>query len=313
MNLKNLVLLLTFFTCNYAMACTTSRLPSINIADSFSASFSGAQHKTPLGPLSDHTAQQPYPYLLDGCDSGGLFAAYNGIFGVASEVNGDLIYQLDIPGIGISFDFADINVGGWKSLSLTAKEILRGEYNSIGVKGRVRLHIIDDMKPGHYEIPETHIGNLWHDRNPKLMVKIMSPKITVDVDLYSCQVSVPNNIKLKDVIMGPTDFSVDIINCGGRTNVFTRFSDVQAPTTINKSLINTGSAKGFALQIETADGKEVSIIPTGTNSTQGEIAMGVADKNLPLSKKFNARIVKEGAKQAPGTLEFGSIVGVAYR
>lgn len=302
--------------------CDVNGDTSLMLSDPVTRYFSGPQHYIQLGVIGELTNElrrQLYIncYLVDkdviAVANGALDEVHN-----HSSGNEYVVYQLpDVPGIGVSIDVKDPNKT-WMPLKNEPTTLITYNGPSLGIMSRLQFHIVGDVKAGVYNIPSMEIGSVWAQEttNPNNKLepfKLYLPVIRIVVNVYSCQLSVPERVELDSDLDKVTTFNVRIEECGGKTNVFSRFSDAEEPTVIKDRLKNTGSAKGYSLQIETRDGQSVDIIPVGTNATQGEIDMGQADINKPLSKEFHARVVKEGGRQEVGTLEFKAIVGVAYR
>lgn len=326
-------MLVVFVLCcgmasEFATASSKSDLCAVDgdinwtLSDPVQRSFSGPQHSTPLGILGDLTNEVGRQLYKDCKEvSKDVYSVFNGALEEAHNHSSGkeyVVYKLpDVPGIGVSFDVKDPNKS-WVPLRQEPSKLITHTGPTLGIRSRIQFHIIDDIKPGIYTIPSTAVGSVWaqegnNPNNKTDSVSLFLPEVSIVVDVYSCQLSVPERVELNSDIDKVTTFNVRIEECGGKTNVFSRFSDAEEPTVIKDRLKNTGSAKGYSLKIETRDGQSVDIIPIGTNATQGEIDMGHADINKPLSKEFQARVVKEGEQQEVGSLEFKAIVGVAYR
>ncbi|ELI6433227.1 hypothetical protein RRM65_003012 [Aeromonas salmonicida subsp. salmonicida] len=302
--------------------CAVAGDTSWMLSDPVTRTFSGPQHSAPLGVLGDLTNEVGRQLYRDckAVDKDIIAVANGALEEVHNHSSGKeyVVYKLpDVPGIGVSIDVKDPNKS-WIPLKNEPLTLITYGGPTLGIRSRLQFHIVGDIKPGVYNIPSMEIGSVWAQEttNPNNKLepfKLYLPEITMVVNVYSCQLSVPERVELDSDLDKVTTFNVRIEECGGKTNVFSRFSDAEEPTVIKDRLKNTGSAKGYSLQIETRDGQSVDIIPIGTNATQGEIDMGQADINKPLSKEFQARVVKEGGGQEVGTLEFKAIVGVAYR
>lgn len=325
MNLNKLCLIFLFIFSNGAIACSTDHA-TLDFNPPISRSFSGGQHAAPLGTLGGMSGISSTPTVFRSCNSTGssvtaYYAQYNNAFGGSvSHYSGSgyTVYRLPgVPGIGVSFDMADPN-RDWNQLRSSMSLLIQDNYPYIGFKSRVQYHIIGELKNGNYNVPRTHVGNMWSvGTNPlSPTVKLYSPQTTITVNVASCALSVPPLVNLNADISKPTQFNVNINGCSGRTTVYTSFSDANSPSTTSASLKNKGTATGYALKLEVVDGDPVQIISvaaSGTKPRTGEILMGTGDKNAPLVKGFNAIVTKDGGKPQPGTLDFKAIVGVAYR
>lgn len=288
--------------------------------------FSGPQHDTPLGLLGSMTTEVKKPTVFycpdDALGVASYYTAYNNALGDRVEHAGPsayIVYALpNVPGIGVSVDMADPNQP-WVALGDSNQTLLANYYgDSVGFKSRIQFHIIGNLYPGEYLSPPIKVGKIWGEKvkNPNIKsgdIELWLPQVKIVVNVDSCELNVPAQVNLGSDIRNSTPFVVRVDQCSGPVDVFTRFSDAAETAVKKDSLINTGSAKGYVLKIETKDGQPIDIIPVGTNRAVGEIPMGKANKDLSLSKEFQARVVKDGIEQQDGSLEFGAIVGVSYR
>jgi type 1 fimbria pilin len=287
----------------------------------------GPLHKIPLGPFGGLTNEVHKAAIFNDCKSGtegkstDYYLKYNGALGHQINHHSGSEYIVfavpGVPGIGVSIDMKDPN-RDWISLSEQEAKLVSYNGPTVGFKSRIQFHVVSDLKTGKYHVPRQKIaivqGNR-HGASPPYTpaVNIYFPETDITINASSCVLNVPSDVRLNDDISNTTPFSVSVNQCSGPVNIFTRFSDVTAPETVKEYVKNTGTAQGYSLKIETEDGKSVQLIPIGTNSNDGELSLGRLEAGGALIKEFQARIIENQSRKIPGTLEYGVIVGVAYR
>ncbi|WP_447831101.1 hypothetical protein [Aeromonas salmonicida] len=328
MNLKFITItsMLLFSSFSYADSCSISS-DVWDLSSPVERNIDGPQHNIPLGVFGGMTNEVHNSGIFRDCTSGTTgknttyYLKYNGVLG--PEINhysGSeyIVYGLPgVPGIGVSVDMKDPN-RNWVSMAEQDKVLISYNGPTVGFKSRIQFHIVGELKPGKYNLPRKKVGMVIGDRHggsspytPELNIYL--PEIKIIINTRGCQLDVPSHVSLNDDLSEATPFSIGVSQCTGAVNIYTRFSDVTDPEIIKDHVKNTGTAQGYSLKIETEDGKPIQLIPVGTNAKDGELSFGKVNEGGSISKIFRARISEEQSKKVPGTLEYGVIVGVAYR